>query len=119
MMNKFQTTSGGGGGTGDPATIWSPNGYGVRLRTGPGTSYSTIGVYSVGTSVTILSHGSTWDRISVGSRTGYMMNYYLTQNTNTSVVTSFSFSASTRAILPPAESPTMMTFCAPYPRIIR
>lgn len=95
MMNKFLTTSGGGGGTGDPATIWSPNGYGVRLRTGPGTSYSTIGVYSVGTSVTILSHGSTWDRISVGSRTGYMMNYYLTQNTNTSVVTAFSFSAST------------------------
>jgi uncharacterized protein YgiM (DUF1202 family) len=77
MMKKFLTTSGGGT-TGDTATIWSPNGYGVRLRTGAGTGYSIIGVYSVGTTVTILTHGTTWDYISVGSRTGYMMNYYLT-----------------------------------------
>ena len=56
MMSKFLTT-GGGGGTGEYATIWSSNGYGVRLRTGPGTSYGIIGVYSVGTLVTILSHG--------------------------------------------------------------
>ena len=32
------------------------NGYGVRLRSGPGTSYSVIGIYSVGTSVTVLTH---------------------------------------------------------------
>ena len=78
MMNKFLTTSGGGTPSGDTASIWSPNGYGVRLRTGPSTSYSIIGVYSVGTVVSVLSHGSTWDYITVGSRTGYMMNYYLT-----------------------------------------
>ncbi len=86
MMNKFLTTSGGGGGgTGDIATVWSANGYGVRLRSGAGTSYSILGVYSVGTQVSILSHGTTWDHISVGSRTGYMMNQYLVYNNSKTV----------------------------------
>ena len=79
MMNKFLTTDGGGGGggTGDAATVWSANGYGVRLRSGPGTNYAIIGVYSVGTAVSVLSHGTTWDYISVGSRKGYMMREFL------------------------------------------
>lgn len=78
MMSKFLTTSGGGGGTAyDTATIWSANGYGVRLRSGPSTSYSIIGVYSVGTVVTVKQHNTTWDYISVGSRSGYMMNEFL------------------------------------------
>ena len=76
MMNKY-LSSGGGGGTGYSATVWSANGYGVRLRSGAGTGYSVIGVYSVGTVVTVLSHGAIWDHISVGSRTGYMMTSYL------------------------------------------
>ena len=59
------------------ATIWSANGYGVRLRTGASTSYSVIGTYSVGTRVDILQKGSYWDYIRVGSRTGYMMNQFL------------------------------------------
>ena len=59
------------------ATIWSRNGYGVRLRTGPGTNYGKIGVYSVGTTVAVLQKGTTWDRIRVGSRVGWMMNEYL------------------------------------------
>ena len=64
MMNQYITTSGGGGTSGDTATVWSANGYGVRLRSGAGTGYSIIGVYSVGTLVTVLSHGTTWDHIS-------------------------------------------------------
>lgn len=59
------------------ATIWSRNGYGVRLRTGPGTGYSKIGVYSVGTRVEVLEKGAVWDRIRVGSRVGWMMNEFL------------------------------------------
>lgn len=59
------------------ATIWSRNGYGVRLRTGPGTGYSKIGVYSVGTRVEVLEKGAVWDRIRVGSRVGWMMNNFL------------------------------------------
>jgi uncharacterized protein YgiM (DUF1202 family) len=85
MMNKFITTNGGGGGGGDVATIWSANGYGVRLRSGPGTGYSILGVYSVGTLVTVHSKGTTWDRVSVGSRTGYMMNMFLVYNNSKTV----------------------------------
>lgn len=59
------------------ATIWSRNGYGVRLRTGPSTSYSKIGVYSVGTRVEVLEKGAVWDKIRVGSRVGWMMNEFL------------------------------------------
>ena len=65
------------------ATIWSSNGYGVRLRSGPSKSYGKIGVYSVGTTVAVLEKGTTWDRIRVGSRTGWMMNEFLIyQNAN-------------------------------------
>ncbi len=84
MMNRFLTT-GGGGGSGEPATIWSANGLGVRLRTGPGTSYSIIGVYSVGTTVNVISRGTVWDYISVGSRVGYMMNAFLHYASSNSV----------------------------------
>ena len=77
----------GNGGTGTPftiysgdATVWSSNGYGVRLRTGPGKEYDIIGVYSVGAKVKIISRGAVWDHVQVGSRTGYMMNDFLLYN---------------------------------------
>ena len=68
--------SGSSGGVGS-ATVWSSNGYGVRMRSGPGTGYRILAVYSVGTQVTVLERGSYWSRIQVGSRTGYMMNQFL------------------------------------------
>ena len=95
MMSQFLSTKGGttGGSTGSTgsvsyvgdATIWSGNGYGVRLRTGPGKEYSKIGVYSVGTRVKIITKGPVWDYIEVGSRRGYMMNEFLIYNNNYTV----------------------------------
>lgn len=88
MMSQFLNFDSSANGNGDHsvlcyATIWSSNGYGVRLRSGPSTSYGKIGVYSVGTSVAVLEKGTTWDRIRVGSRTGWMMNDFLIyQNAN-------------------------------------
>lgn len=76
MMNQFLNGGGGGGEVGN-ASVWSGNGLGVRLRTGPGRGYSVIGVYSVGTTVRVLEKGTTWDRIQIGSRVGYMMNEFL------------------------------------------
>lgn len=64
------------------ATVWSANGYGVRLRSGPGTGYSKLGVYSVGTRVKVLERGAVWSYIQIGSRTGYMMNEFLIFNNN-------------------------------------
>lgn len=88
MMSQFLNFNSSANGNGNHsvlcyATIWSSNGYGVRLRSGPSTSYGKIGVYSVGTSVAVLEKGTTWDRIRVGSRTGWMMNDFLIyQNAN-------------------------------------
>ena len=82
MMSEFLTSTVPGSSTTTPegddmATVWSANGYGVRLRSGPGTSYSIIGLYSVGTRVDVQTRGTTWDYILVGSRLGYMMNEFL------------------------------------------
>ncbi len=82
MMSEFLTSTDPGTTPPEPtgddlATVWSSNGYGVRLRSGPGTSYSIIGLYSVGTRVDVLERGTDWDKIQVGTRIGYMMNEFL------------------------------------------
>jgi uncharacterized protein YgiM (DUF1202 family) len=60
------------------AFVTSANGLPVRLRTGPGTNYGILGLFSVGTPVTILSSAANWSQIQIGSLTGYMMTAYLT-----------------------------------------
>ena len=83
-MMSIYLASGGGitptppVGPGYTAFVISANGLGVRLRSGPGLNYGILGVYSVGTRVTVLNHGAVWDYIRIGTRTGYMMNTYLT-----------------------------------------
>jgi uncharacterized protein YgiM (DUF1202 family) len=79
MMSEFLTASPSPTTppSGDMATVWSSNGLGVRLRSGPGTGYSIIGLYSVGTRVAVQTRGTDWDYILVGSRLGYMMNDFL------------------------------------------
>ena len=69
------------------AYVTSENGLGVRLRQGPGTGYAIRGVYSVGTQVTVLEHNRTWDYIRIGTRTGYMMNKFLTTSVATNKIT--------------------------------
>ena len=65
-----------GGIIGD-AYVTSTNGYGVRMRSGPGTGYSIIGVYSVGTALTVLQTGSTWSKIQIGSSVGFLLFMYI------------------------------------------
>ena len=81
MMTQFLSGSSSSGTSDEDvecyATIWSRNGYGVRLRTGKGKDYDIIGTYSVGTQVAVLDKNSTWDKVRVGSRVGYMMNEFL------------------------------------------
>ncbi|MGN0779708.1 MAG: SH3 domain-containing protein [Aristaeellaceae bacterium] len=82
MMSQFlssgTTPSKPSNATGYTAYVTSENGLGVRLRKGAGTGYGVLGVYSVGTQVTVLEHNKTWDYIRIGTRTGYMMNKFLT-----------------------------------------
>ncbi|NLV59229.1 MAG: SH3 domain-containing protein [Clostridiales bacterium] len=77
MYSAYVNLSGGGGGGTGTYQVWSANGLGVRMRSGPGTGYRILAVYSVGTSVTVLQKGAYWSYIRVGSRTGYMMNQFL------------------------------------------
>ena len=59
------------------AHVTSHNGYGVRMRKGPGTGYRVIRTYAVGTPVTILESGTYWSRISINGTIGYMMSQFL------------------------------------------
>ena len=49
----------------------------VYLRKGPGTKYKSLGTYKSGTKVTVLQHGKTWCKVSVGGKTGYMKTIFI------------------------------------------
>ena len=65
--------------------VTSRNGKGVNLRSGPSKAYSSIGFYSVGTQAWMITKGSTWSYIRIGSRYGYMMTEFLTTTQPTPV----------------------------------
>lgn len=75
--------------------VKSANGGPVYLRTGPGTKYSDLGLYPVGTQVNIISFMGTWDYVRIGSNVGYMMHKFLSY---------------TQPIYPPAPVPTQHTY---------
>lgn len=58
--------------------VTSRNGQGVNMRSGPSKAYPSIGFYSVGTKVSMITPGNTWSYISIGDRYGYMMSQFLT-----------------------------------------
>jgi len=59
MYGDFlQLGASGSTGTTGNAFVTSHNGYGVRLRKGPGTGYRVITTYAVGTPVTVLEKGT-------------------------------------------------------------
>lgn len=59
------------------ATVVSDNGYGVRMREGPGKVYRVITKYDVGTTVIVQQRGTEWSQIRVGETVGWMMNEFL------------------------------------------
>ncbi|MBO7664115.1 MAG: SH3 domain-containing protein [Clostridia bacterium] len=77
MLGSYLKVDGGIVPSGTKAYVISQNGLNVRLRSGPGTGYSTIASYAPGTECTILESGASWSRIRIGSYTGYMMSRYL------------------------------------------
>jgi len=77
MLGSYLKVDGGSVPSGTKAYVVSQNGMNVRLRSGPGTGYSTIASYAPGTECTILDSGASWSRIRIGSYTGYMMSRYL------------------------------------------
>ena len=60
------------------ATVTTKNGGSLRLRQGPGTSYSTIRSVKNGTYVMILQKGEGWWKVTVDGKVGFMDSSYLT-----------------------------------------
>ena len=76
MINTYIALSSSAGQTG------TVTGSDVRMRTGPGTSYSIITTLDKGTTVTILGTSGSWYQISYGGYTGYMINTYISLNSS-------------------------------------
>lgn len=53
-------------------------GNGVRLRSGPGTSYSVIGYYNRGVQFTVTGKSGDWYQVTSGNVSGYMSASYIT-----------------------------------------
>ena len=64
------------------AMVTSENGYGVRMREGPGKVYRVITKYDVGTTVIVQQRGTEWSQIRVGETVGWMMNEFLNFGTS-------------------------------------
>ena len=62
------------------AYVTSDNQKGVNVRNGPGTGYTYLFKVPYGAEVTVTEHGKSWDKITWGSRSGYMLNSFLTLN---------------------------------------
>ncbi len=60
------------------AYVTSDNHKGVNVRNGAGTGYTYLFKVPYGAEVTVVEHGKSWDKIKWGSKSGYMMNKYLT-----------------------------------------
>ena len=60
------------------ASVTTKYGGKVNVRSGPGSSYKSLGSLATGTRVTVLLRGNGFTKISGGGLTGYMANNYLT-----------------------------------------
>ena len=59
------------------ATIVTPNNSGLNLRSGPGMSYASLGMYYGGNYVMVLQEGNGWSMVSIDGQVGYMNSNYL------------------------------------------
>lgn len=82
MSTSYLSGSGGGGSTSyTTAYVNNPRSTQVlNLRELPSQTSRSIGQYRNGTQVKVVSYGSTWCEVYVGTRHGYMMTQYLSFN---------------------------------------
>ena len=64
--------------------IGTVTGNGVRMRSGPGTSYSVVGYYNRGVQLTVTGKSGDWYQVSSGSVTGYMSANYISLSATSS-----------------------------------
>ncbi|MCE5188468.1 MAG: SH3 domain-containing protein [Eubacteriales bacterium] len=90
------------------------NAGGVNFRSGPSASYSSLGILSKNTGVTVLATSGTWLKITVVStnKTGYVFGKYVTMNTVTPTPTP---TATPTATITPTPVPTAAPTVSPTP----
>ncbi|MBQ4609150.1 MAG: SH3 domain-containing protein, partial [Clostridia bacterium] len=64
------------------ATVTTRNGGKVNVRSGPSSSYSSVGTLASGTQVSVLLKGNGWYMISAGGVEGFMSTQYLSDGTS-------------------------------------
>ncbi len=69
---------------GDTMYVRTNTGRGLNLRDEPSTEGNIVTSFKPGTAVTILTHGKTWHRVSIGGLTGYMSAQYLSASASNS-----------------------------------
>ena len=72
-----------GAGSGETATVKSPNKGGVNLRTGPGKQYSAIASVPANSYVMVLCRGRDWWQVSWNGKAGFMSAEFLTPGLDT------------------------------------
>ena len=58
-------------------TAGTVKGSSVRMRSGPGTTYSILGTYNNGTALTIVGTENGWTKVTLGGVTGYIRSDYV------------------------------------------
>jgi len=61
----------------------------LNLRETANVSAKVLGQYPTGTWVLVLETGATWNKVQVGSKTGYMMSKYLTTGSGSTIETRY------------------------------
>ncbi len=59
----------------------------LRIRSGPGTSFSVIGVFDKGKTAQYLEKSGRWIKISYSGKSGWVAGWYISKTTNTSAAT--------------------------------
>lgn len=78
VCKDYMTTTKPGGDTPSSSSAGYIKGNSVRLRSGPGTSYSILGTYNNGTPLTITGTSGEWTAVTLGGVNGYVNSTYVT-----------------------------------------
>ena len=78
VCKDYMTTTKPGGDTPSSSSAGYIKGNDVRLRSGPGTSYSILGTYNNGTPLTITGTSGEWTAVTLGGVNGYVNSTYVT-----------------------------------------
>ena len=72
------TSQGGGQSAGQASQTGYINGTSVRMRSGPNTSSTILGVYNTGTAMTITGSNGNWYAVNYNGQNGYVCKDYMT-----------------------------------------